>query len=133
MVKCREDEQGEEACERDGRDDLLQRGLLGIRAGLLAPLDERRVFDGEVDPEDADRDHEDHNKDPGLPVVERSGREEEQQPQQEGAADECGECLKEEFAHAIRFLSMYSFANALPRVRSLSFAPSEANTSQTLY
>jgi hypothetical protein len=94
----------------NGHDDLLQRGWLGSRADLLAPLDERRVRDGEVDPEDTDRDHKDQKKDPGLPVVERSGSEEEQQPQQEGAA-ECGECLKEEFGHAIRFLSRYSCAN----------------------
>ena len=67
MVECREDEQGEEAYEQDGRDDLLQHGLLGSRAGLVAPLHKRRVCDGEVDPEEADRDHKDHSKDPSLP------------------------------------------------------------------
>jgi len=92
--------------------------LLGSRAGLLAPLDERRVFDGELDSENVDRDHKDHAKDPGLPVVERSGRGKEQQPQQEGTADECGECLKEEFGHAISFLSRYSFANTVHACKS---------------
>src|SRR5215831_11375199 len=104
MRKGGEDEHTEECQYSDRNGDLLCWPLFLRGAKLLAALKQRRVFERKIYSDHIHRGHKDHDKDPGLPVVERPRRKEKQYPQCDSADKKCTQCLSDELVHDILFL-----------------------------
>jgi hypothetical protein len=70
---------------------------------LLASLDERRILKREVEAAYAHQAHKDDDEDPGLPVVERPGWQEEQDSKSDHAEKERSDCWNDKALQGIAF------------------------------
>jgi len=103
-IDGRDHEQADEACRGEGPDDLLRQAFLGERAAFHAALEQRRIVLQQMERQRRRPAETDSEEDPGLPIVERPGRTEQQRGRRDEQADEARDGTSRQAAHSFLLL-----------------------------